>query len=423
MEKIIRLFVLLLSMAMLGGCALMQPAPPPLDFSPAAIPAGQYDAKINNFQVILDASMTMGIRDQQGLQTAKNFASALNRSIPADLTLNGGLRTFGHSDRQSAKMTELVYGMTAYSQSGFQQGLDKIKFAGGTSPLAQALTAAGADLSGASGKSAIIVISDGLQMEDAPAAAKAVKAKMGDNLCIYTVAIGDVAAGRALLDKVAQAGGCGFASADAALTTQAAMRQFVEQVFLTAKVAAPAPPPAPAVVDSDGDGVPDHLDRCPGTPRGVQVDQYGCPIDSDGDGVPDYLDRCPGTPKGTKVDEHGCEIKFTLNIRFDTNQAVVKPQYHNELAEAAEFTKHFPDLKILVAGHTDSTGNAQYNKDLSMRRAQAVKDYLVSNFGVNAEQLYVRGYGLERPIADNATPEGRQLNRRVELVYTEGIFD
>lgn len=423
MKKNLRMSILFAaSVVLLSGCALMQPAPPPLEFTPAAIPAGQYQAKVSNFQVILDASMTMGIRNQQGLQTAKNFASALNQSIPADLTLNGGLRTFGHSDRQSANLTELVYGMTAYSQSGFQQGLSKIKVAGGTSPLAQALTAAGADLSGASGKSAIIVISDGLQMDDAPEAAKAVKAIMGDNLCIYTVAIGDVAAGRALLEKVAQAGGCGFASTAAALTSQAAMRQFVEQVFLTAK-AAPAPTPAPAVIDSDGDGVPDHLDRCPGTPRGVQVDQYGCPIDSDGDGVPDYLDRCPDTPKGVKVDEHGCEIKFTLNIRFDTNQAVVKPQYHNELAEAAEFTKHFPELKILVAGHTDSTGNAQYNKDLSMRRAQAVKDYLVSNFGVNAEQLYIRGYGIERPIADNATPEGRQLNRRVELVYTEGIFD
>ena len=60
--------------------------------------------------------------------------------------------------------------------------------------------------------------------------------------------------------------------------------------------------------DSDGDGVPDYLDKCPGTPAGVQIDANGCPIDSDGDGVPDYLDKCPDTPAGVEVDEHGCPL-------------------------------------------------------------------------------------------------------------------
>jgi len=78
-------------------------------------------------------------------------------------------------------------------------------------------------------------------------------------------------------------------------------------------VAAPKPAPAPAPVvvapvDSDGDGVPDSIDQCPGTPAGVKVDAKGCPIDSDGDGVPDYLDKCPNTPAGAKVDANGCEL-------------------------------------------------------------------------------------------------------------------
>jgi outer membrane protein OmpA-like peptidoglycan-associated protein len=64
-------------------------------------------------------------------------------------------------------------------------------------------------------------------------------------------------------------------------------------------------------VDSDGDGVPDYLDKCPGTPAGVKVDKDGCPLDSDGDGVPDYLDKCPGTPAGVKVDKDGCPAKTT----------------------------------------------------------------------------------------------------------------
>jgi OOP family OmpA-OmpF porin len=64
-------------------------------------------------------------------------------------------------------------------------------------------------------------------------------------------------------------------------------------------------------VDSDGDGVPDYLDKCPETPAGVKVDKDGCPLDSDGDGVPDYLDKCPGTPAGVKVDKDGCPAKTT----------------------------------------------------------------------------------------------------------------
>jgi len=72
------------------------------------------------------------------------------------------------------------------------------------------------------------------------------------------------------------------------------MKDFVVDVFL--------------YPDDDGDGVPNHLDKCPDTPRGVQVDAVGCPLDSDGDGVPDYLDKCPGTPKGVKVDADGCPI-------------------------------------------------------------------------------------------------------------------
>jgi len=61
-------------------------------------------------------------------------------------------------------------------------------------------------------------------------------------------------------------------------------------------------------IDSDGDHVPDYLDKCPNTPKGAKVDAVGCPVDSDGDGVPDYLDKCPFTPKGTKVDAQGCPI-------------------------------------------------------------------------------------------------------------------
>ncbi|BCR05881.1 membrane protein [Desulfuromonas versatilis] len=169
-------------------------------------------------------------------------------------------------------------------------------------------------------------------------------------------------------------------------------------------------------LDSDGDGVADHLDKCPGTPKGAPVDNRGCPLDSDADGVADHLDQCPGTPKGTMVDETGCDLKFTLHIEFDTDKAQIRPEYHAELAKAAEFTQKYQAPTFLIAGHTDNVGSADYNAELSLRRAESVRRYLIEKFGIPAERLVARGYGLTKPVADNRSAEGRQKNRRVEVI-------
>jgi len=189
-------------------------------------------------------------------------------------------------------------------------------------------------------------------------------------------------------------------------------------------------------LDSDRDGVYDYLDKCPGTPAGVKVDRDGCPLDSDGDGVPDYLDKCPGTPAGVKVDQDGCpppvvqkivpqaakpmeaaiveKGRVTLNVEFDFDKSIVKKKYHEEIAKLAAVMKKYPDLKITVEGHTDNVGGLIYNEKLSLRRADAVKNYLATKFGIEASRLNAKGYGEIRPIASNATKEGRQKNRRVE---------
>ncbi|TYT74098.1 OmpA family protein [Desulfobotulus mexicanus] len=166
-------------------------------------------------------------------------------------------------------------------------------------------------------------------------------------------------------------------------------------------------------LDSDGDGVPDYRDRCPDTPAGVPVDQWGCPIDSDGDGVPDHLDHCPGTPAGARVNERGCwEIQ---GLTFGTASNVIDSQYHGILDEVVTVLRRNPDLKIEVSGYTDSRGADAYNRRLSRERASAVRDYFVSK-GIDIGRLQVVGHGPDNPIADNDTPEGRAMNRRVELV-------
>ncbi len=169
-------------------------------------------------------------------------------------------------------------------------------------------------------------------------------------------------------------------------------------------------------LDSDGDGVPDHQDECPDTPEGAPVDDQGCALDSDNDGVPDYLDQCPNTVAGVMVDEKGCTLKYTLHIEFEFDKAEIQPRYHDDLRQAADFIKRYQAPKILIAGHTDNIGEEDYNKQLSQRRAASVRQYLIENFDIQADRLAARGYGQSRPIAPNTTPEGRQQNRRVEII-------
>lgn len=189
------------------------------------------------------------------------------------------------------------------------------------------------------------------------------------------------------------------------------------------KAVEPAPVVAPK--DSDGDGVPDSLDKCPDTPSGVKVDKDGCPLDSDGDGVPDYLDKCPDTPKGTKVDANGCPLpekavvteqgtySFGI-IYFDTNKATIKPNSRPVLDNAVEYMKKNPGVKLEVQGHTDSVGADAYNMKLSEARAAAVKKYMTDK-GIAADRLETKGFGESRPAASNATKEGRAKNRRIEF--------
>jgi OOP family OmpA-OmpF porin len=184
-----------------------------------------------------------------------------------------------------------------------------------------------------------------------------------------------------------------------------------------------------STVDSDGDGVLDDVDRCPGTPKGATVDARGCPMDSDGDGVYDGIDQCPDTPPGVEVDARGCTVVTsekeaqlldtgTLrleNVYFDTNKATLKSESYAALDEAGGILVKWPQLRIEVAGHTDSVGEDAYNQDLSQRRAQSVLDYLLGNFSLKAAQFSVKGYGEDDPVADNGTSDGRGQNRRVEL--------
>ncbi|HKM38242.1 MAG TPA: OmpA family protein [Thiopseudomonas sp.] len=107
-------------------------------------------------------------------------------------------------------------------------------------------------------------------------------------------------------------------------------------------------------------------------------------------------------------------VRVELDVKFDFDKANVKQDSYSDIENLAEFMKQYPQTATTVEGHTDSVGNAAYNQKLSERRAGAVRDTLVNQFGVEANRVNAVGYGKERPVADNATSEGRAVNRRVE---------
>jgi len=180
-------------------------------------------------------------------------------------------------------------------------------------------------------------------------------------------------------------------------------------------------------IDSDGDGVPDYLDKCPDTPKGMAVDANGCP-DTDGDGVPDNLDKCPGTPRGVPVDATGCplagitvaggEWSVQGKILFAVNKADLTPHATELLGKVAAFLQKNQQYLVEIQGNTDSTGPMAWNMKLSQMRADSVKDYLVEQ-GIAADRLTTKGFGPNEPIAPNNTAEGRAQNRRVDFKPSE----
>ena len=137
-------------------------------------------------------------------------------------------------------------------------------------------------------------------------------------------------------------------------------------------------------------------------------------IDSDGDGVTDDRDNCPGTARGVAVDDEGCEELRFENIHFDTESAALDMTAKRALDGIATMLKRNPDAEVEIAGHADARGPEDYNMRLSVSRAEAVRQYLAQQ-GVEVSRMTVRGFGESQPVASNDTASGQAQNRRVEL--------
>jgi len=175
--------------------------------------------------------------------------------------------------------------------------------------------------------------------------------------------------------------------------------------------------------DKDQDGILDRDDKCLAVP-GIAPD--GCPADSDGDGLIDSQDKCPNEPetKNGFEDDDGCPDtipdavkKFTGVIRgieFENGKADIRAVSAPILEQAASVLVKYPTLKVMIVGHSDNVGGHEANVELSRRRADAVKYYMMQR-GVEPDRIETRGEGPDSPIADNGTRAGRQANRRIEF--------
>lgn len=317
----------------------------------AKLRSGDYQKKVDNFLVLQDTSSSMGeiypgstARDTK-IEYSKGLINCLNDTLPDNFNVDAGLRSFGLHTADIG----LLYGMAGYTKAGLADAINAITGTAGVTPIGKAINYGSMDIKGASGQTAVILFSDGINTagSDPVAAAAAMKDMYGSNVCIYTVQIGDDPMGKKTMEEIADASKCGFAVNGSAIGDANGMDKFVTDVFLT---------------------------------KGMKPAQM---------------------------------ISITLLIEFDFDKDVVKPQYHDDIAKVANELKKFPGSSVNLEGHTDSMGPDDYNMQLSKRRAESVKRYLVEKFGVDAGRISTVGYGESKPVATNDTAAGRQKNRRV----------
>jgi len=144
-----------------------------------------------------------------------------------------------------------------------------------------------------------------------------------------------------------------------------------------------------------------------------------CTLDDDGDGVNNCDDKCSDTPAGSDVETTGCRIlevpkEIELKVLFDTNEAIVRSEYYEEIKQVADFMAQYPSTSTEIQGHTDSRGKSSYNEGLSQRRADAVLDVLINEYQINPSRIRAVGYGENQLlVSPEVTDEDYQMNRRV----------
>jgi len=182
--------------------------------------------------------------------------------------------------------------------------------------------------------------------------------------------------------------------------------------------------PVPAVVTLSS--VENGVAATSAAPAETVPPQASPPPDGDADGVIGAADLCPNSPYGEPVDSSGCKPRlavpqqYTLQLTFENGSVKIIGDPRAALAEAAALITQYPETTVVIEGHTDDRGPARYNLKMSRLRAEAVANVLVNDLGIDAGRVKTEGFGEAKPIATNATHEGRERNRRVVATVLPG---
>jgi len=318
--------------------------------------------KIDNFIILLDQSGSMFIRDQgtdqAKAETAKKLMAALNERVP-ELGYKGSLAVFSPG--------KTLIGPTEYNRQIFKQTIEGLpesgRIFGNQTPLGEAILELEGALSKTAGKTAVLIISDGEKNVgvDALQAAKTIREKY-PNVCFHALSFSEDEKGRGTLRDITQLGDCAYFEASELSADPAAVDKMANDIFYTAEV---------------------H----------------------------EVIEEVVAVEAAAVVPEN---IEFGA-VTFDFDQDELSPMAKMNLDQNLQRLYSQPNMRIVIKGHTDSTGAEDYNQKLSERRAQAVYDYLASR-GVSGERMKTLGYGESQPVADNSTTQGRSLNRRAEII-------
>ena len=350
-ERPISGFLMALPLALVTACSNTPYTPVASQANP--IDTTAYAPKVDSFVVILDTSSSMGEDDQERpkIQTAQDLVATFNGAIPA-LDFKAGLVTFGKNTGRCIGTGEAspVYGMTSFQAADFASSLASLECTGGTTPMSEGIEATTQLLASTTGPMAVILVSD-FQWIDASA---------------VTAAVAQLKA------------------------------QHGNDVCLhTVKVGS----------NTTGDALISSITDSAGCDSAVGAGDIASAA-----AMSTYVTETLMAP--LQYEKH----TVSATALFDFNKAVVKEQGKAELHNLGERIKSqgmsVGDIDII--GHTDNIGTEAYNQDLSVRRALAVKDYMVSE-GIDATIIDVSGKGESEPTASNDTTEGQALNRRVEI--------
>lgn len=367
MKNEIRAIFLAAAVMSLVGCATTQA--PSGGFSAKNISTASYGKKADTFVIIQDVSSSMAHMHmgRSKIDISRDTLTNMNQTIP-QLDFNSGLTSFGNGG------ATIHYGLTEHDRDGLGAAISGLTNASGPTPMADGINATNSkQLSGLGlGQIAMFIVSDGIsdvsnsggpsERNAAIAAAKKVKDQLGDRLCIYPIQIGDEPGGQDFMNELAKIGGCGYLTNHMHIMSPDAMANFVIDTLLEPVTAAAVPDTSPE------------------------------------------------------------KITFSADALFDFDRAVLKPKGKQSLDNLMAKLGAVKYDVIVAVGYTDRIGSEDYNKKLSVKRAEAVKSYLVATHGVDPSNVFVDGKGEANPVTGTTCRgKGKKLisclqpDRRVEI--------